>query len=88
MRYPIFIHKDPESDYGVTVPDIPGCFSAGESVEEAISCAAEAIECHIEGLLIDGESIPNPSPIEQHRDNPEYSDGIWAFTDSPLRDRG
>ncbi|MDW8232800.1 MAG: type II toxin-antitoxin system HicB family antitoxin, partial [Roseiflexaceae bacterium] len=30
MRYPVVVHKDPESDYGVTVPDLPGCFSAGE----------------------------------------------------------
>ena len=35
MRYPIVIHKDPESCYGVTVPDLPGCFSAGNTVEEA-----------------------------------------------------
>ena len=36
MRYPVVIHKDPESDYGVTVPDLPGCFSAGETLDEAL----------------------------------------------------
>ncbi len=35
MRYPVLVHKDPESDYGVTVPDLPGCFSAGETLNEA-----------------------------------------------------
>jgi len=48
MQYPIFIHKDKNSDYGVTIPDIPGCFSAGSTVEEAIKNAHEAIECHLE----------------------------------------
>lgn len=36
MRYPIIIHKDPESDFGITVPDLPGCFSAGSTMEEAL----------------------------------------------------
>jgi len=51
MRYPVVIHKDQDSDYGVTVPDLPGCFSAGSTVDEAIDNAVEAIECHVEGLF-------------------------------------
>jgi predicted RNase H-like HicB family nuclease len=64
MRYPIYIHKDPDSAYGVTVPDVPGCFSAGDTMEEAILNATEAIECHIEGLLVDGEDYPTPQSLE------------------------
>ena len=47
MRYPVVIHKDPDSDYGVTVPDLPGCFSAGTTLDEVLVNAREAIECHI-----------------------------------------
>ena len=79
MRYPIVIHKDEDSDYGVTVPDLPGCFSAGESFDDALVQAVEAIECHIEGLLIDEEQIPLPGPIEVHQQNPDYADGVWAL---------
>ena len=79
MNYPIVIHKDPESDYGVTVPDLPGCFSAGDSLDDALAQATEAIECHLEGLLLDNEAIPLPQNIEAHRDNPDYADGIWAL---------
>ncbi|MEZ4673694.1 MAG: type II toxin-antitoxin system HicB family antitoxin [Caldilineaceae bacterium] len=79
MRYPVVIHKDKESDYGVTVPDLPGCFSAGESFDDAVVQAVEAIECHIEGLLIDEEQIPLPGPIEVHQQNPDYADGVWAL---------
>ncbi len=79
MRYSIVIHKDPNSDYGVTIPDLPGCFSAGSTIEEAINMAQEAAECHIEGLLIDAEPIPTPNNIEVHRNNPEFREGFWAL---------
>ena len=77
MRYPIVIHKDPESCYGVTVPDLPGCFSAGNTVEEALMQAAEAVECYLEGLLLDSEPIPNPKDITFHTNNPDYAGGLW-----------
>ena len=79
MRYPVVLHKDLGSDYGVTVPDLPGCFSAGETIDEALVEVVEAIECHIEGLLIDGEPVPPPTSIEAHRDDPDYADGVWAL---------
>jgi predicted RNase H-like HicB family nuclease len=79
MRYPIIIHKDLNSDFGVTIPDLPGCFSGGSTIEEAINMAQEAAECHIEGLLIDSEPIPMPSDIEVHKDDPIYKEGIWAL---------
>ena len=78
MRYPIVIHKDPDSDYGVTVPDLPGCFSGGQTMDEAIENAVEAIECHIEGLLVDGETIPRPQSVEYHNDNTDFAGGAWA----------
>jgi predicted RNase H-like HicB family nuclease len=79
MRYPVVIHKDPESDYGVTVPDLPGCFSAGTALDEALGETVEAIECHLEGLLLDGEPIPPPQTIEIHQNNPDYEGGIWMY---------
>jgi predicted RNase H-like HicB family nuclease len=79
MRYPVVVHKDPDSDYGVTVPDLPGCFSAGETMDEALTQVVEAIEGHLEGLLMDGEPMPPPKSIEFHRNNPAYTDGIWAL---------
>ncbi|MEA2109062.1 MAG: type II toxin-antitoxin system HicB family antitoxin [Pseudomonadota bacterium] len=81
MRYPIVIHKDETSDYGVTFPDLPGCFSAGDSFEEAIINAQEAAECHIEGILLDSESVPVATDIEKHKNNPNFKDGIWALID-------
>ena len=47
MRYPIVIQKDTDSDYGVIVPDIPGCYSAGSTYDEALRNASEAIALSI-----------------------------------------
>ena len=81
MFYPVVIHKDPDSDYGVTVPDLPGCISAGEAHEQALAMAKEAIELHIEGMLEDGEDLPEPSAIETLQSAKEYRGGVWALVD-------
>ena len=78
MKYPIVIHKDHGSSYGVTVPDLPGCFSGGETLDEVMAAACEAIECHVEGILMDGDSIPERKPMEVHVGNPDFAGGIWA----------
>lgn len=79
MNYPVVIHKDADSDYGVTIPDLPGCFSAGNTIDEALAMAREAIELHLEGLIEDGSPVPKPGSIEAHQRNPDYAGGIWAM---------
>ncbi len=82
MRYPIAIEPGDENHaYGVVVPDLPGCFSAGDSFEEAIVNAKEAIELWMETVIEDGGSIPDPSPIARHKANPEFSGWNWSFVD-------
>jgi len=89
MLWPVVIHKDEKSDYGVTVPDLPGCFSAGETMDEALANASEAILCHLEGMLADGEPWPAPGSIEDHQGNPDYAGGTWAVVSvDPARVRG
>jgi hypothetical protein len=55
-------------------PDLPRCFSAGDTIEEAIANGTEAIECHI-----DGEDIPMPRNVEHHQQDPDYEDALWAL---------
>jgi predicted RNase H-like HicB family nuclease len=78
MNYPVVLHKDRDSDYGVTVPDLPGCFSACKTVDEALAMAKEAIELHLEGLIDEGQPVPRPGSIEQHRRRAEYRGGTWG----------
>ena len=79
MNYPVVIHKDSDSDYGISIPDLPGCFSAGETIEEALENAKEAILCHVEGLLDSNDPIPEPQDIDAHRKRKEYKNGIWSI---------
>lgn len=78
MNYPVVLHKDDSSDYGVVVPDLPGCFSAGRTLDEALLSAREAIELHLEGLIEEGRPSPAPSSIEQLRKNRQYRGGTWG----------
>ncbi len=84
MRYPVVIHKDKDSDFGVMVPDIPGCYSAGSSYDDALNNAMEAIECHLEGLLMDNETLPVGSAIDHWIHHQDFQGGIWAFVDIDL----
>jgi predicted RNase H-like HicB family nuclease len=60
--YIALIHKDAESDYGVSFPDLPGCVTAGSTLDEAMAMAREALALHIEGLLEEGADVPAPRP--------------------------
>ncbi len=63
-NYKILLNKEEEGGYMVTVPALPGCITQGDSVDEALSMAKEAIKLYIEELLSRGESIPtSPSNI-------------------------
>ena len=79
MRYPVVIHKEKGSDYGVSVPDLPGCFSAGRTMQEALESAREAVAAHLEGMLLDGDRVPPPTSIDAHQGNPDYAEGVWAL---------
>jgi predicted RNase H-like HicB family nuclease len=60
MRYAIVIEKG-ERNYSAYVPDLPGCVSVGDTVEDVKAEIREAIEFHLEGMLEDGLPIPMPS---------------------------
>ncbi len=81
MKFPLVLHKDPDSDYGVTVPDVPGCFSAGATVAEALENVKEALALHFEGLVADGEALPQAQQIDVHIGNPDFAGGVWAVVE-------
>ena len=66
MRYPIAIEPGTEDTaFGVVVPDLPGCFSAGDSIDEALTNAEEAINAWIEAALDQDMKIPAPSTVSR-----------------------
>ncbi|MBI6919565.1 MULTISPECIES: type II toxin-antitoxin system HicB family antitoxin [Pseudomonas] len=81
MKFPVVLHKDAGSDYGVTVPDVPGCFSAGATVALALENVLEALALHFEGLVADNEALPQAQEIDVHVANPDFEGGVWAVVD-------
>lgn len=81
MKFPVVLHKDKDSDYGVTVPDVPGCFSAGVTGAQALDNVREALALHFEGLVADDEPLPQAQEIDVHVANPDFAGGIWAVVD-------
>ena len=86
MRYPVVIHQEKNSAYGVTVPDIPGCFSAGDTIDEAMENTREAIFAHLALLTEGGGDIANARSIEEHKGNKDFAGGIWALVDANVED--
>ncbi len=86
MLFPIVIHKDNGSDYGVIVPDIVGCHSWGESIDDAIRNAKEAVIAHLETLLEMGRDLDDisASSIEELSKNSEYQGATWGLVDVDL----
>lgn len=84
MKFTVVLHTDDGQRYGVIVPDLPGCFSGGDSLDEALDSVLEAIDLHVETLLEDGDSLPARQPLSVHQSNPDYARGVWAVVDAPV----
>lgn len=74
--YIAIVHKDPDSDFGVSFPDFPGCVTAGATIDEAKDMAHKALPFHIKGMLEDGEKIPAPSSLEKITADPDYANAV------------
>lgn len=80
MHYPIAIETGTGTEaYGVVVPDLPGCFSAGDTLDEAMDNAKEAIELWLEVAIDDGMAIPEPSLLADHQRKREFKGWTWAL---------
>jgi predicted RNase H-like HicB family nuclease len=64
MRYVAFVHKEPDSVYGVSFPDFPGCISGGETLDIALANASQALQGHVQMIEADGETVPLPRSLD------------------------
>ncbi len=60
LQYLVRINKDPGSDWGASVPDLPGCVATGKTLDTTMRRIQGAIELHIQGLREDGVRVPKP----------------------------
>jgi predicted RNase H-like HicB family nuclease len=91
MQFAVAIERGGKDHaFGVVVPDLPGCFSAGDTFEEALVNAQDAIVLHLEELASQGVEIVMPKGIDAHLDKREYRGWLWGFVsvdDRLLSDR-
>src|SRR5271168_2729108 len=76
MEYIAYLHKDHDSDFGVSFPDFPGCVTAGKTLEEARRMAAEALALHIAGMIEDGDEVPAPSNLDALTNDPNMKGAV------------
>lgn len=85
MKFLIAIEPGTETTaWGVIVPDLPGCFSAGDTLDEAFANAHEAIDLHVETMLEDEENIPAPRTLAEHQANPDLTGMVFGYVDVPV----
>jgi len=75
-NYIAIVHKDADTDFGVSFPDFPGCITAGQNVDEAKDLAQEALVLHIQGMIEDGDPLPKPSNLEDIMADTDYADAV------------
>ena len=85
MRYPIAIEPGTDTTaWGVVVPDLPGCFSAGDTLDEAIDQAKDAIDFHCQILIEDGGDVRPARSLAEHQADPDFAGWIWAVVEVPV----
>ena len=87
ISYIGIIHKEANSDYGVSFPDFPGCITAGANLEEAREMAIEALNFHIEGMREDGDPLPAPSSLDDVMRQDQFADGFAIVVDASGLDK-
>ena len=82
MLYPVAIEKGSERQaFGAIFPDVQNCFSAGDSYEEALNNAREALALHFEALADAGDLPPQASSVDSHIGDPGFEGFLWALVE-------
>ncbi len=71
MRYVALMHKDKNSAYGVSFPDLPGCYSAGDTLDEAVTNASRGLSAFVRWLEADGDPVPTPRAPDEIMSDPK-----------------
>lgn len=74
--YIALLRKERDSDFGVDFPDFPGCITVGKTLEEARRRASEALRFHINGMLEDGDPIPEPTALDKIMADPSNAGAV------------
>lgn len=83
MFFPAYIHSDPDGSASGFFPDVPGCYFAGESLDETFQDAKSALDMHFELLSEENQAIPRPQSVSFHlaQQNDRLNGGQWLMVD-------
>lgn len=70
------VHKDPDSAYGISFPDVPGCFSAADELDDVFAMAEEALTLWTEAMLEEGHAVPATRDLSAIRTDPEWEESL------------
>ena len=87
MFYPAYIHSDADGSASGFFPDVPGCFFAGDSLDDAFLDARDALVAHFETLLEMSDELPLPGNVEMHLEKSpdDYLGGQWLLVDIDMK---
>jgi predicted RNase H-like HicB family nuclease len=83
VSYVAYVRKEADSDYGVEFPDVPGCITAGRTLDEARAMAAEALAGHLAVLAEEGRPVPAPSSMDALKGDPNQDGAVLMLVDLP-----
>ena len=87
MFYPAYIHSDSDGSASGFFPDVPGCFFAGDSLDDAFQDARDALTAHFEAPVEMDEALPLPGSVEVHLENQpdDFTGGQWLLVDINMK---
>jgi predicted RNase H-like HicB family nuclease len=78
-HYVAIVEEEAGKAVGVWFPDLPGCFSAGDTLDEAMLNAREALELYAEALQDDGRAMPRARTLTELKDDPDAAPDLDAY---------
>ncbi len=84
MRYPIYLHQADDGSFSGFVPDVIGCYFAGDTIDDAISDAQNALDTYFEYMSEKGNTPDQAKTVSDHLNNEDCTGGSWAYVDIDL----
>jgi predicted RNase H-like HicB family nuclease len=84
MRYPLYLHQAADGSFSGFVPDVSGCYFAGDTIDDAISDAQNALDLYFTYRVEQGHAPDKAKTVADHLKNDACTGGIWAYVDIDL----
>lgn len=84
MKYPIYLHQADDGSFSGFVPDVIGCYFAGDTIDDAITDASNALDAYFEYTSEKGQAPAEAKTVADHLNDEDCTGGTWAYVDLDL----